>query len=266
MLRSQINIINQRLKATENKPLSGGIVGRNIKIFDNGMGQLEVKGDFTITIKVFDLCSLATPKLPALINTTRSFISSLLNVPVYLPSTNYYRYDSKKNKFNVKDPTHFALVYNFKFKVDMYKVDNSAQIAGNDFVIAIVDAIGARFRDKFGVLHNEGGFSNKDAPSIVNYSDWTKNWLLAAHEFFHTLSLDDLEDAKDQNDLMYHLGSNGKTINQLEKADVINYIIADLRNMTKATYQNPGMNTLLKLRQQLNNPANEVRYNRNRFR
>ncbi|GGI52406.1 hypothetical protein GCM10011425_36180 [Mucilaginibacter galii] len=65
---------------------------------------------------------------------------------------------------------------------------------------------------------------------------------------------------------MYHLDANGKTLNVQQKTDLILYIIFELNKLTSSTYQNAGINTVVKLRTQLNDPANAVRYNRDRFR
>lgn len=105
-----------------------------------------------------------------------------------------------------------------------------------------------------------------DAPCIISYDSWTRNLTLAVHEFFHTLSLGDKEKAEFKGNLMYHLEANGKTLNVQQKTDLIHYIILEVNKLTSSTYQNAGMNTLVKLRTQLNDPANAVRYNRDRFR
>lgn len=263
---SKLPALKSRIKTLENKKLSGGIVGRNLKISDNGMGELTLTGDFKITIKVFDLTSSNASKLTSMINYTRSFISSLLNQPVYEPMVQYFRYDSKQNMFNLKQTTHFAVRYNFKFTVDIFPVTGISQISGNDFVIAVVDGIGARFKDKFGLWHSEDGFSNKNAPCIIDYNSWTRDPTIAAHEFFHTLSLGDKEDPEFKENIMYHLGGSGKTVNMQQKIDLTHYIIDELRNMTSSNYQIQSLNTVVKLRTFLNDPSNAVRYNINRFR
>lgn len=263
---SQLLMTNYRFKIKEQEPLSGGITARNLKIIDTGMGQLELQGDFTITIKVLNLCSSPTPKIQALINTARSYISSALRGVVRRDNTYFGQYNAKKNDFNLKATARFTTLFNFKFQVNMYLVRSIMDIRGNDFAVAIVDDIRSTFTDKFGGTHIMGGFSNLSAPVILSYKAWEKNWSLVAHEFFHTLGLKDLEDAKDQDDIMYHVGKNGLSIAPSEKLDMITYIMDDLRKMTHKTYQIPNLNTVLQLRQRLNNPSNEVSYNRNNFR
>lgn len=141
-------------------------------------------------------------------------------------------------------------------------------IKGNDFCIAVVDSIGATFRDKYGRTHSIAGFvqGHGDAPAIIAYSDWAKDWVVGAHEFFHNLGLGDSESPEDFGTIMYHLSAALGTRLKPEDKDVLyQYIIRELSNLTRPTYHNPNMDTVLKLRQQLNNPANEISFNRNNF-
>ncbi|CAM3840907.1 hypothetical protein MUGA111182_12610 [Mucilaginibacter galii] len=266
MLRETVSLINHRLKQKENKSLSGGIVGKNLQIIDNGMGLLELKGDFTITIKVFDLCSAASPKLPSLLSSTKSYLQSKLKGPVTTYSANFYRYDPKKKKFNLKEPAPVSFLFNFNISVNIIQVNNIGQIRGNDFLIAVVDRVGYQFKDRYGKTHKAAGFSGTGAPSIIEYSTWVKDPSTGPHEFFHTLSLADLELPSDKNDIMYHLGDQTNTnLSLAEKIDALRYIISDITNMTKSVYQNPSYNTVNQLRTRLNDPINGISYNRSRF-
>lgn len=269
MLGTQLNIVNKQLKLLDLKTLSGGVIGKNLMIIDNGMGQLEVKGDFTITIKVLNLCTIPTPKLKSLMNLTKNLISSLLKGPVFVYNYNYFRYNPKKKTFNQKEPSRFAIKYDFNINVDVYAVSTLSHINGNDFCIAVVDKIKGTFKDKYNRVHGVAGFvyGNGDAPAIIDYTDWSKDWVIGTHEFFHSLGLSDSESTADNGTIMYHLAAAlGTKLKQEDKSTLYQYIMRDLRNMTQSTYRNPNMNTVLKLRQQLNNPANAISYNRNNFR
>jgi hypothetical protein len=268
-LNAELFHLNQRLKIKEQTPLSGGIVARNLKIVENDMGMLVLNGNINITIKLLNLCSNPTPSLPFLITSTKQLILSLINGPVYTTGNNFFKYDSKKNRFDNKSFATFSIMYNFKFDVNIIEISSVTQLKGNDFVIAVVDDIGARFKDHYGTYHKMAGFESgySGGPIIIAYQAWVNKRTVATHEFFHTLSLKDSESVNDKNSLMYHLEDGlGTSISSGEKIDVMRYIMGDLRTMTKSNYSNANLNTVLILRQQLNNPANVIQYNKNSFR
>jgi len=91
--------------------------------------------------------------------------------------------------------------------------------------------------------------------------------ILATHEFFHTLSLKDLEDYTEKQRLMYHLdGNTGSSISNQELIDINQYIMADIRDVARGNYANPGLNTLNKLRTFLNTSSNGFIFNKAKFR
>ncbi|MBB6498951.1 hypothetical protein [Pedobacter cryoconitis] len=143
-----------------------------------------------------------------------------------------------------------------------------SQLSGNDFVLVVVDDIRFSFTDKYGKSHKAGGLTNgTGGPAIVSYNDWAKNPYLAVHEFFHTLSLDDIEDHSQKQRLMYHLeGNSGSSISNQELIDVNRYIMGDISNVTRGRYANPGLNTVNKLRTFLNRSSNGFIFNKAKFR
>lgn len=46
-----IDVFKTNISLLQNQPLSGGIVAKNLRISDNGSGELTLYGDFTITLK-----------------------------------------------------------------------------------------------------------------------------------------------------------------------------------------------------------------------
>ena len=50
-----INTLRMRFAILQSQPLTGGIIAKNLRISDNGSGELSLYGDFTITLKVLDL-------------------------------------------------------------------------------------------------------------------------------------------------------------------------------------------------------------------
>lgn len=79
--------------------------------------------------------------------------------------------------------------------------------------------------------------------------------------------MDDIEDNNKKNRLMYHLGNNtGYSISDLEKGDLMEYILGGIYNITKKNYSNISMNTYSRLRNFLNNPTNGFKFNKAKFR
>ncbi|MDN5285891.1 MAG: hypothetical protein JWR38_2165 [Mucilaginibacter sp.] len=163
--------IGLQLKLVEQKPLSGGVIARNLKIKDNGMGMLELSGNITITIKVLNLCSTLTLALPFLITSTKQLITSLLKGPVYSTGNNYYKYNSSKHSFDTKTFWTYSILYNFTFNIDVFQVHNINEIRGNDFVIATVDDISMHFKDTYGKVHELAGVAfGSGTPAFVIYN------------------------------------------------------------------------------------------------
>lgn len=142
------------------------------------------------------------------------------------------------------------------------------QLKGNDFVLAVVDSIGHQFTDQYGRRQGSSGLTQRAGwPATVSYDSWQKNKYTGVHEFFHTLSLDDIEDSDKKNRLMYHLGDNsGQVISDTERGDMLNYILSGITNMTKKSYSNQNLNTVNLLKTSLNNPTYGFKYNKAKFR
>lgn len=258
--------LEQIISFNQNRTLSGGITGRNLRIIDNGSGQLTLSGDILITLKVLDLTTSGAPRIQSLMKLSEQAIASKLRGGAD-GRANFYEYNSAKNSFTNKNYT-YSLRYNFNYTAKVEQIPSLSYLAGNDFVLALVDGIRSRFTDKFGRSHAHGGIAGNfdGGPATVIYSEWEKDYLVGVHEFFHVLGLSDLEDAGLENRLMYHIGRKGAVVNDNERATMNNFIMQDLRAMTKKTYSNPGNNMVNQLRTFLNNKSNGFQYNKAKFR
>lgn len=251
----------------QQRPLSGGITSNNMTIHDNGNGQLTLSGDIKITIKVLDLTSTGVYTLNSLMNFTQQTIANKLKGNIFLGGFGFYKYDSNRKKFTNK-PYTYTIRYNFNYIVKLTQITMLSQLSGNDFVLAVVDDIRSSFTDKHGKSRKVSGLTNgTGGPAVVSYNDWAKYPYLAVHEFFHTLSLGDIEDNSQKQKLMYHLGGNtGSSISNQELIDVNRYIMSDISNVARGRYTNPGLNTVNKLRTFLNSSSNGFIFNKAKFR
>ncbi|MCX2485024.1 hypothetical protein [Pedobacter sp. MR2016-24] len=256
----------REILASQTKPLSGGIVASNLKINDNRTGLLTLTGDILITLKVLDLTTLGAFRIQSLMKSSEQTIMNKLRGGADSDQIIFYEYSSVKNTFTNKQRT-YSLKYNFNYTAKLIQINSLSQLAGNDFVLALVDGIGHRFTDMYGRKYVSGGLAKKNGgPAAVIYKEWEKNYLIGVHEFFHTLGLPDLEESGMENRLMYHLGRVGSNITNNEKAAMNKFIMYDLRDMTKGSYSNPGYNTANQLRTFLNDKSNGFIYNKAKFR
>jgi len=270
MENSLINILQMHFALLQSQPLTGGIVAKNLRITDNGSGELSLYGDFTITLKVLDLTTNGAPNLNSLMTFTQQVISNKLRGGGYKSGVIFFEYNATRKSFNLQKNHTYSIRYNFNFRVNVIQIDTLSQLRGNDFILAVVDGIGHQFTDKYGRQHSSTGLtqgSDGGGPAVVSYSSWLKNKYTGVHEFFHTLNLDDIEDADQKNRLMYHLGDNiGQSLSDTERGTMMNFIMRDLRDMTKITYSNITLNTVNRLRTFLNNSTNGFKYNKAKFR
>lgn len=262
-----ISTLRMRFAILQSQPLTGGIVARNLRITDNGSGELSLYGDFTITLKVLDLTTSGAPNLNSLMTFTQQVISSKLRGGEYKSGVSILKYNAAKRVFDNHKTWTYSIRYNFNFTVNVIQINMLGQLNGNDFVLAVVDSIGHQFTDKYGRRQDSAGLTQRASwPATVSYNNWLKDKYLGAHEFFHTLNLPDIEDTTKKNKLMYHLGDNiGREISETEKGDIMQYMLGDIREMTKGSYSNANNNTLYRLRIFLNNPIYGFKYNKNKF-
>jgi len=263
-----INTLRMRLAILLNQPLTGGIVAKNLRISDNGNGELSLYGDFTITLKVLDLTTNGAPNLNSLMTFTQQVISNKLRGGGYKSGVSGLKYNPVKKAFDNSKTWTYSIRYHFNFTVNVIQINMLSQLKGNDFVLAMVDSIGHQFTDQYGRRQGSGGLTQgADWPAIVSYNSWQKDRHIGVHEFFHTLNLVDIEDSSKKNRLMYHLGNNtGYAISDTEKGDMLQYILGDIRGMNKTTYSNANIDTPNRLRTFLNNPAHGFKYNKAKFR
>jgi len=263
-----INVFKTNISLLQNQPLSGGIVAKNLRISDNGSGELTLYGDFTITLKVLDLTTSGAPDLNSLMTFTQQVITSKLRGGGYKSGVSVHKYLPKKKAFDRSKTWTYSIRYNFNFDVNVIQINMLSQLKGNDFVLAVVDSIGHQFTDQYGRRQGSSGLTQGDGgPATISYSAWQKNKYIGSHEFFHTLNLDDIEFSDKKNRLMYHLGdNNGHVISDTERSDMMQYILGDINNMTKSTYSNLNLNTVNRLRIFLNNQTNGFKYNKNKLR
>jgi hypothetical protein len=252
------------LSATQQRKLSGGITCNRLNISLYGTRQLTLSGDVTVTIKVIDLTTHSASKLHSLINHTQHFISSKLNgdstprYQVYL-----HNYDSKKKAFGTSREL-YELHYKINYIVRLEQIKMLSQIAGNDFILAVVDNIGYTSGDSL----ITGGLTNdRSGPATITYNRWVGYPNVGAHEFFHTLGLDDLYNSNQKNSLMYYMGGKNTTqVSNTERALMNDYLIHEIENMYKGSYSNPGLDTRNKLQKFLNNPKYGFKFNKAKFR
>jgi len=263
-----INTLRAKLDVLQNQTLSGGIVARNLHISDNGSGELTLSGDITITLKVLDLTTNGAPKLSSLMTFTQQVITSKLRGGGYKGGISYFKYNAAKNKFDFHNNQTYSVRYNFNFNINVQQINMLSQLKRNDFVLAVVDSIGHQFTDQYGRRQASRGLTKGQSwPAIVSYNGWIKDKNIGVHEFFHTLGLDDIEDNSKKNRLMYHLGNNtGYSISDLERGDLMEYILGDINNILKKNYSNANIETDSRLKTFLNNPTNGFKYNKAKFR
>ncbi|RAJ25506.1 hypothetical protein [Pedobacter cryoconitis] len=139
-----------------------------------------------------------------------------------------------------------------------------SQIAGNDFILAVVDKIGFTSGD----ASVTGGLtSDRGGPTSVDYNRWTNYPNIAAHEFFHILGLDDLYNATQKTSLMYYMGGKNRLqVSNTERTLMNDYLIHEIENMYKGSYANPGLDTRNKLQKFLNNSKYGFKFNKAKFR
>ena len=268
MTTDLVHTIRANLAILQNQPLSGGIVAKNLHISDNGSGELTLYGDLTITLKVLDLTTDGAPNLNSLMTFTQQVIKTKLRGGGYKSGVMIHKYNSARKIFDKTKTWTYSIHYNFNFAVNVIQINMLTQIKGNDFVLAVVDSIGHQFTDQYGRRQSSGGLAQGEGgPATVSYNSWQKNKYIGVHEFFHTLSLDDIEDSDKKSRLMYHLGDNsGQTISDTERGNMLKFIMVNINDITKINSTNFNLNTLNRLRTFLNNPTNGFKFNKAKFR
>jgi hypothetical protein len=263
-----IDTFRMRFAILQNQPLTGGIVAKNLRISDNGSGELSLSGDFTITLKVLDLTTNGAPNLNSLMTFTQQVISNKLRGGGYKSGVSILKYNPAKRAFDNSKTWTYSIRYNFNITVNVMQIKLLNQLRGNDFVLAVVDNIGHQFTDQFGRRHGSAGLTRRASwPAVVSFNSWQKDKYIGVHEFFHTLGLDDLEDIDKKNRLMYHLGDNtGHALSDSERGNIMQYILGDIRIMTKNSHSIANHNTVNKLRIFLNTSTNGFKYNKAKFR
>lgn len=263
-----INAFRMRFAILQSQPLTGGIVARNLRITDNGSGELSLYGDFTITLKVLDLTTSGAPNLNTLMTFTQQVISSKLRGGGYKSGVSILKYNATKRAFDNHKTWTYSIRYNFNFTVNVIQINMLGQLKGNDFVLAVVDSIGHQFTDQYGRRQESAGLTQGASwPAMVSYNNWFKSRHLGVHEFFHTLGLDDIEDSDKKNRLMYHLGGNtGQVVSDAERSNMMQFILGNIKDFTKNEYSNANLNTVNRLKTSLNNPTYGIRYNKTKFR
>ncbi|MCX2494027.1 hypothetical protein OQX63_11130 [Pedobacter sp. PF22-3] len=201
---------------------------------------------------------------------TQQVISNKLRGGGYKSGVIFFEYNHAKKSFNLRKNHTYSIRYNFNFMVNVQQINMLNQLKGNDFVLAVVDSIGHQFTDQYGRRHSSAGLTNgTGGPAVVSYDHWKKDRYLSVHEFFHTLGLRDIENSDKNNRLMYHLGDNiGQVISELEKGDMMQFIMKNIIDMTKNSYSysNANRNTVNLLRTFLNDKTNGFKYNKAKFR
>lgn len=218
--------------------------------------------------KVLDLTTTGAPNLNSLMTFTQQVITTKLRGGGYKGGISYFKYNTSKKAFDFHKNQTYSVRYNFNFNINVQQINMLSQLKGNDFVLAVVDSIGHQFTDPYGRRQGSGGLTKGQSwPAIVSYNSWIKDKNIGVHEFFHTLGLDDIEDNSKKNRLMYHLGNNtGYSISDLERGDLMEYILGDINNILKKNYSNTSINTDSRLKIFLNNPINGFKYNKAKFR
>ena len=126
---------------------------------------------------------------------TQQVITSKLRGGGYKSGVIYFEYNSSIKSFNFRKNHTYSIRYNFNCSVSVLQINMLSQLKGNDFVLAVVDSIGYQFTDQYGKKHYSGGLAQRDGgPAVVSYNNWVKTKYIGVNEFFHTLSLGDIED------------------------------------------------------------------------
>lgn len=263
-----IDLFKTKISLLQNQALSGGIVAKSLHISDNGSGELTLYGDFTITLKVLDLTTGCAPDLNSLMTFTQQVITSKLRGGGYKSGVRFLKYNATKKIFDQSKSWTYTIRYNFSFSVHVIQINMLSQLRGNDFVLAVVDSMSHQFTDQYGKRHYSGGLTKgMGGPAVITYNIWQRNKYLGVHEFFHTLGLDDIEDHSKKERLMYHLEDNsGQSISDMEKGDMMQFIMRDLRQMLKGSYSSISNNTVQLLRIFINDKTNGFKYNKAKFR
>lgn len=262
-----LNQLFANVAFAQDKKLSGGITCNGLKIhLTHAAGktaELLVTGDVTLTIKVFDLTTTSAPKLNSLMQYTQHNIANKLRGETMDYGLNLSNYDTKANKFNINTMAIYNVRYKINYIVKLEKISRLSQLAGNDFVLAVVDVIGYK-TDR----NRSGGLTNgKGGPSTVAYNDWLGYPNIGTHEFFHTLGLPDLDGQANRNKLMFKINNKtNNTITNLELSQMNRYLMDDLVHMANGSYSNLSLETGNNLRFFLNNPIYGFKYNKTKFR
>jgi hypothetical protein len=217
---------------------------------------------------LLDLTTNGAPNLNSLMTFTQQVISNKLRGGGYKSGVSILKYNPAKKAFDKSKTWTYSIRYNFNITVNVIQINMLIQLKGNDFVLAVVDSIGYQFTDQYGRRQGSAGLTKRASwPATVSYASWQKNKYVGVHEFFHTLGLDDLEDSNKKNRLMYHLGDNtGQVLSDIEKGDMMKFILGDIRDMTGKTFTNPNLNTVNLLRTFLNDKTYGFKYNKAKFR
>lgn len=251
------------ISVAQQKKLSGGITCNHLKIQDNGSRMLTVSGDVTVTLKVFELTTNGANQLHRLMNSTRSIISEKLNGGSGLTGSVFlHKFDPIKKKFT-NDSDIYTVAYNLNYIIKLEQITMLSQLSGNDFVLAVVDAISYKTDGAVsGGLTVFGG-----GPSSISYDTWRRYPYLGAHEFFHALKLSDLKGKTATKNLMYEYAGTGHMEVTNDQRLIMNrYIIRNLDEMYSSPYSNPNLNTGANLRIFLNKIKNGIKYNKSKFR
>lgn len=261
-----LNQIFAKVIFAQGKKLSGGITCNGLKIQQSQMpgkiAELLVTGDVTLTIKVFDLTTTGAPKLNSLMANTQHNITNKLKGETMEYNRYLSNYDTKSNKFNKSTQAIYNVRYRINYIVKLEKISRLSQLAGNDFVLAVVDRIGFKTDN----LNTSGLTNGKGGPATVVYNDWCKYPNISAHEFFHTLGLGHIKGVSSRKSLMSEVaGANNNTISLNELSKMNEYLMRSLVDMSDGFYANPILNTAENLRFFLNNLTNGFKYDKTKF-
>lgn len=244
----------------QQKTLAGGITCKGLKIIEVSKTELRISGVVTITLKVWDLTKSGNAKLDRLMSSTQKLITSKLTGPSSAKEVFLQKYDAKKNSFDGRGAAFYSLKYDITYLVKVQEITMVTQLQENDFVLAVVDYIAYnnyKGNGTRGLTVGTGG------PATVSYSEWVRDPVIGTHEFFHTLDLDDIENKKQENRLMYNKGDrSGKVITENERSRMNSYLMTKLELMARGSYSNPSLNTVVRLRNFLKNPTYGFQYNK----
>lgn len=104
MENSLINTLKMHFALSQNQPLTGGIVAKNLRITDNGSGELGLYSDFIITLKVLDLTTNGAPNLNSLMTFTQQVIANKLKGGGYKSGVSILKYNPAKRAFDTSKP------------------------------------------------------------------------------------------------------------------------------------------------------------------